>query len=216
MSKVIEVSFSVLFPLSVKKKAQDRDMLFKRMRALLEKEEESLSVRKILYKKRYVFLEDEQFRGILYFGKPISFRISIMKDFQENKVRVNSFANKLMNYLNIVLGESAKKTRITTAYAIEDPSITNLVKKFVDETRVAKISETIKRTVTPIGILFEFESGKHKNTVMQVGNSPTTSILSVMSHCIHSESLKWDFIKDEYENLEQVIQATGRVFQEAL
>jgi hypothetical protein len=205
------IDIEVSFPSTRKKKAEERKALLNRLKSLTEKDTE-LQVDKISSKKYDLTLLADEFESRIYFNKPIKFRIFSHQDIEKNENRINNFANKLVNYLNTILGESSKGAKSFVNWMIAEEKGFNLAKEFIEETKLAKINEMIKKTIEPKGIMFEYKSGSHKNSVMHF-YSEDLILFSGFSTSEYKDRLPWDFISEEYKNRKDVINIIEKLGQ---
>lgn len=206
-------NFHITLPMTRKTKLKERKILLNKMKSLIERDRESLPTKDISYTKKTISLEADDFACLISFSKPISIQIVIGKDFQKNKNRVNDMANKLVNYVNTILGKSAKNANIFTSLISPTGKGTNLSRKFVDETRLARINELTKKTFNPKGIMLEYTSGKRENAILHFYGEKETFI-AVLTKFKYEDSIPWDFIQEEYKNLKESIDIVGKLSQQ--
>jgi hypothetical protein len=202
----------VVLPRTDNKKLEERKLLFAKMKSLVEKDKELLPTKKITCKRNMMFLTADDFGAVISFDKPISLYIRVEKDLEKNKNRIKELANKLINYLNILLGESAKGATISSTLVVPTREGIDLPKKIVEETKLAKINEIAKKRLHPKGITFEYTSNEHENLVMYHYDKKVT-LTVVMSSLEYKDLIPWDFTEEEYKNLKESIDIIGRLAQ---
>jgi len=202
----------VVLPRTSDKKLAERKLLFDKMKSLVEKDKKSLSTKEITYKRNTIFLDALGFGIAVSFAKPISLFIGVDKDLEKYRSRIKEIANKLVNYINIILGESAKDASVSSTLIVSSREEMNLAKKIVEETKLAKINEITKKTLRPSGVMFEYTSNGHENFIMHLHVKDAT-VISVMSHLEYKDILPWDFTEEEYKNLKESIDIIGRLAQ---
>lgn len=206
-------TFSISLPRTRKKNLKERRELFKKMKSLIEEDRESLPIKDVSFEKNTIILDAEEFGFLISFDKPISVQIGISKDIEKNKNRVNDLANKVGNYINTILGESAKEARVAVTLITPKRKGINVAKKFVEETRLAKINELVKRTLHPQGIMFTYKSDEHENFIMYLYGEKLTMV-TTMSGYEYEDMIPWDFFMEEYNNLKESIEIVGKLTQE--
>ena len=205
-------SLQIVFPMTKKKKLKERKNLFRKMKSLIERDKELLPTKDISTEKRTIVLEADEFGSAILFEKPISIQIIISKDREKNKNRVNDLANKLVNYANTILGESARKADVSTNCIFSQKKGINLARKVVEETRLAKINELTKKSLNPKGIMFGYTSDKHENIMIHLYHKERVAIL-IMSTCKYENTIPWDFTIEEYKNLKECTHIVGQLAQ---
>ena len=206
-------TFRISLPKTRKTKRNERRKLFKKMKSLVERDKELLLIKDMSFEKNVISLDAEEFSSLISFDKPISVQIGVSRDIEKNKNRVNDLANKLANYIKTILGESAKEARVYATLITPRRKGVNLAKKFIEERRLVKINELTKKTLSPKGIMFEYKSNEHENTVMNLYDEKLT-VLLVMSRYEYKDIIPWDFIIEEYNNLKESIEIVGKLAQE--
>lgn len=194
-------------------KAQERRELFRKMKSLVESDKESLPVENISHNARAytIALEAKEFGSSIVFRKPIRMQITVGEDAEKNRIRVNELANKISNYLKTILGKSAKEADLYSMQIISFAG-TNLSRKFVEEAKLVKINELVKKTLEPRGICFSYKSDKHENMVIHLHHEKR-AIQLTMSTCKFTDMIPWDFITEEYNNLKESMDITKKLSQ---
>jgi len=151
-------------------------------------------------KQRSIVLDADEFEIRTKCLKKLSTEASIVNP-DKNLDAVNHIWSSVINYINAVLGDAAKGAKIATSKVTckkEKPS--NLSKKIIGETRLAKINENVKRSLSPLGIVFEYEHEGRRYTLALYSKRPAETVYSYKT-C--EEQLPFDFIKMEYKKLDE-------------
>ncbi len=206
------LNFNITLPNTRKMNQKERQKLFKKMKSLIMQEKEEMPIKDVSFNKNVMILDAVEFGSVISFDKPISVIIGIGKDLEKNKNRANDLANKIGNYINTILGESAKNAILIATIHLPKQKGINLARKFVEEARLVKINELIKKTINPIGILFEYKSDEHENFVMHFYDEKITFLLTI-SRIKYKDIIPWDFIIEEYNNLKESTQIIEKLVQ---
>jgi len=206
---------SITFTSTRKIKAKERSAMFKRFKSLLERDRKSLSIEDIICEKRKIALDCSEFGSIVCFEKPVTFSI-VSEEVEKNKKRMNDMTNKLINYLNTILGEMAKGTAINSTYSktSSERGGTNIVRKFLDEAKLAKANELTKTSLEPQGIVLGFTSKKHTNVLINFYSKERGAMVGVMTKTSHKEILPWNILSEEYKNLQEILDIIESLHQE--
>ena len=192
---ILEISF----PKSPKKAAQRRELL-KKMRSLIEQEGESLPFKDVTSKRNRINLTTEEFLSSVTFTKSLPVMI-LLKNPAENIEEGNKLGNTLVNYVNTIFGNYAKGAKVSSNEMTPwKKGQFNLARKLIGERKIAKINELIKKTLNPIGILFEYSVEDRTNVVLTVQRGEEIGSL-VFSDYTLKNTLPWDLISNEYAAL---------------
>jgi hypothetical protein len=128
---------------------------------------------------------------------------------------VNDLSNRLLNYLNTICSGYTNDGRIITAWTVPSSDGVNLSRKFVDETTLSRVNELVKKTLNPIGIFLEYKSDGRDNALssLYVGKKAITVIMSSVGY---KEAIPWNFVLEEYKNLEASLDIVGKLSQKEL
>ena len=151
-------------------------------------------------KRSIVLLADDEFEIRTKCLKKLSTEVSLANP-DKNLDAVNHIWSSVINYINAVLGDAAKGAKIATSKVTckeEKPS--NLSKKIIGETRLAKINENVKRSLSPLGIVFEYEHEGRRYMLALYSKRPAETIYSYETY---KEQLPFDLINIEYEKLDE-------------
>jgi hypothetical protein len=193
------LEFSINFP-KAPKKAKEKRALFQKLLPLIEEQKEALPVRlKSNKRKRYVILDSDEFMFAISFGERIAMRIAVV-DPKKNLETVNKVGNKVINFVNTILGKRAIGSQINSSKTTIHPTKTiNLAKKIMDERRIAKMNEEVKETLTPCGVYFEYKVKEREFSFATFSNEKSAELM--FSSFAYKGELPFDVLRDEYNEL---------------
>ena len=184
------------------KKGVERGALFKKLRSLLKQERKSLPFENIEFdgRARVAVLAAKEFYSVISFLKPFTMTLIVTNPLKSIE-KTNELANTLVNYMNTVLGEYAKGAEVRTSeFSPWKKGKINLARKLIGERKIAKINESIKKTLDPFGLLFEFSSNGRKNIMVTALLEKRGSVLA-LSRYTYKNALPWDLLSSEHSNL---------------
>lgn len=190
--------FSIFFP-KAPKKAEDKEALYSKFLSLVEENKELPVKVKSNKRKKRIILDSDEFMFAIYFGKTLSIR-TLVNDPDKHIDTINGVGNKIINYMNIILGEGARNSTVnsakTTYYSKRIP---NLSKKIIGETRIAKINEKVEQVLNPYAISFEY---KLKEKEFSFGSfSGKASVEALLSSTPYKDRIPFNFLRKEYDEL---------------
>lgn len=119
---------------------------------------------------------------------------------EKNIDSANEVGNKVINYMNTLLGEGATETRIFTYKTILYPEkITNLAAKIIGERRITKINEEVKQILSPIGIFFEYRINDRDFAFTGISNEGGAELL--LSRITYKGKMPFDLLRKEHDEL---------------
>lgn len=195
--------FVIVFPKTKKTKVKERRTFYSKMKTVLEREKQALRIKDVSFDKESIAMEAEEFRGMIMFKKPIGIMLNVGKEIEKNKTRVNELGNKLTNYLNTIIGEYARDASVSTTLTISKKKGISLAKSFVEDATLAKINELVKKRLSPLGIVFEYASENRRNFVLHMYSESAGVVMGIISKYDCKGMLSWDFILEEYKNMEE-------------
>lgn len=195
--------FGVVFPKAKKTKAKERKSFCSKMKTVLEREKQALRIKDVSFNKESIAIETEEFQGGIIFKKPVGLMLNVSKDVEKNKTRVNELGNKLINYLNTIMGEYARDPRVSTTFMISKKKGANLAKNFVGEATLAMINELVKKTLSLRGIVFEHVSENRRNFIVHLYSEKEGAAVLIMTRYDCKGMLSWDFVLEEYKSLNE-------------
>lgn len=195
---VVEISFP-----KAPKKAKDKQTLFTKFLSLIEESKESLPIEVEFQKRRRsIILDSDEFMFNIYFGKKgatIRMRVTV-HDPEKNIDIANEVGNKVVNYMNTILGKGATETRVfshqTTLYSNK---IANLSKKIIGEGRITKINEEVKQILGPIGVFFEYKMNDRDFAFGILSDEKGAETL--LSRITYKDKMPFDLIRIEHDEL---------------
>lgn len=190
----LEISF-----LKSPKKAGDRRALLKKIRSLIEKERESLPFEDIKFEKNSIVMFAEKVFSAIYSIKPMSMTITL-EDPEVNIKEGNDIGNKLVNYVNTVLGDFGKGARAFSFEMFYQEDKTDFVRKVVDEGKIAKFNELAQKTLNPVGLMFEYSVNDRETLLVSFQFKPSRG-LGVFSRYTYKDALPWDLLLSEHKAL---------------
>lgn len=182
------------------KKAKDREVLFNKFLSLIEESKESLPVRvKSNKRRRQIILDSDEFMFTISFRKILSTKILVNHP-EENIDTVNEVGNKVINYMNTILGDKATNSSVFFSKRIFRPEkIINLCKKLIGEPRLAKINEEVKQPLNPIGVYFEYELKGKELGFMTFSNERSAEAIFCKS--TYKDKIPFNLLRKEYNEL---------------
>lgn len=199
------IQMSIMFN-QAPKKAMERKMLFNKVKKWISDKEKELRIEKIEIKRNSVILSTKRkFKFLLSFKEGIIFS-SVIEDPKENIEDANQIGNKIINYLNTILGERASGVSVNVLHSIMTQKRSLLPRKLIKEEEVAKINELTKRIMNPIGVMFEYELDD-RDVSLLIMSMKETSACATASRRSLDDIVPWDFIKNEYKvlNTEEIM-----------
>ena len=191
--------FQILFP-KAPRKGKDRKVLFNKFLSLVEESKESLLVEvKTNKRRKQVVLDSDEFMFLISFRKILSTKI-LVNDPEKNITTVNEVGNKVINYMNTILGDKATNSRVrcsktTTHYR----KTVNVCKKLLGEARLAKLSEAVEQPLKPIGIFMGYELKGRDISFATATNKRSGEILFCSS--TYKDQIPFNFLRQEYDGL---------------
>jgi hypothetical protein len=206
MAKRKEMTFiesTIHFPRAAQKKGLRRlsgKTLFKRLTALTKRIEGRPRVEVVSDRENNtITLDSDEFMFMILCEDVPSIRIMI-HDPKKHIEIVNKIGNRLISYMNDLLGDRAKGSGITfikTTFSKE--KTTNLSKRIIGETRMVRINEIVGLTLIPISVSFDYKSGDKHFIVATISNGQAGQFL--LSKRTYRNSLPIDVLRKEYEDL---------------
>lgn len=189
----------IIFP-KASMKAKEQKVLFNKFFSLIEESKKSLPVKVMSNKrKRNIILDSDEFMFIISFKKIELIKI-LMNQPEENISTVNEVGNKVINYINILLGDIASNSIVyfrKTTWGL--PKKINLCKKLIGEPRLAKINEEVNQTLSPIGIYFEYKlKGKEFGLASYVNEK---SLEEIRVKSTYKYKIPFNLLQKEYDEL---------------
>jgi hypothetical protein len=191
--------FEINFP-KAPKKVKEREVLFNKFFSLIEDGRESLPVKVKSHKRgRQIILDSDEFMFSISFGKTVSTKILVNAP-EKNIDVVNEVGNKVINYMNTILGEKATNSHVILSKTILRPQkAVNLCKKLIGEPTLAKINETVKQTLNPVGIFFEYEFKEKYIAFSTLSNEKSAE--GFFSRSVYKDKIPFDLLRKEYDML---------------
>lgn len=200
VSSLLKIGIS--FP-KAPKKAKDKKIPFTKLLSLIEKSKESLPVKvRSERRRRYVALDSDEFMFAISFGKSgATIRVRVMVHDPEKNIDIaNEVGNKIINFMNTILGEGATEPIVisdkTTLFPEEIP---NVCKKIVGEKRIAEINEEVKQILTPIGIFVEYKTDDREFVLASISIEEGAEAL--LSRITYKGKVPFDLLRKEYDEL---------------
>ena len=200
-AKQVALSCEIRFSKALKRK-KDRDSAYARFISLVEENLESFPFQTSFNKKRrQVVFNAENFLIIVIFSKLPTTTIMVNEP-HENISVANEASNKIINYLNTVLGEIANDVgvRCMLDSVIEEKKTVNLADKLIGERRIAKINELLKQTLKPLVIGFQFKEDERTNAIMSMSNGTTAQ--GVFTTAVYKGKLPFNLLEKEIKALD--------------
>jgi hypothetical protein len=193
-----------------------KEKFLTKIRELIEKDKELLPVKNIENEKNSIFLSTPEFNIRLGVKNLAAIQIIVDESMDKNQPRLNELTNRIVNYFNTVLGDSAKNAKISCMYIDPENKGQNITAHFIEESKLVKLNEAFKNNIIPKGIVFDFNFGKHRNTIFYI-NEKEKSFLTIMAHSTYDEeTVPWDLVNLEYENLRRIHEMLGKIAQEEI
>jgi len=198
--------YEIRFPKSPKK-AKDQAVLFNKFLSLIEESEESLPIKvKPKKRRRQAVLDSDEFMFAVSFRKPLLIKI-LVNDPEKNIAIVNEVGNKVLNYMNTILGEEATNAKIILSKTIVYPQKTiNLCKKMIGDQRLAKITEEVKQPMNVMGIVLGYELNGKKLRFANIANDRNIEVLRCIS--TYKGKIPFNVLRKQYDelaNLEEIV-----------
>lgn len=210
---VLEISFP-----KAPKKAKDKTVLFDKFLSLVKEIKESLPVEVKSYKRtRHVVLDSEEFRFDVVFGKRGSIvrTNAVVHTPEKNLDTANEVGNKVINYLNIILGEGATGSLVRCNKTTLYPQKTvNLGRKIIGEGKIAKINEKVKQTLSPAGIAFEYKANDREFTFATFANERGADLF--LSRITYKGEMPFDLLRKEHNELGEPARVVKKLIEEEL
>lgn len=191
-------NLEVNFPQSPKK-AVDRRTLLKKMRSLIEKERELLPFEGIKFEKNLIAMISKKFYITISSEKPMSVKIVITRP-DKNMQKGNDLGNKVLNYVNTILGDFGKGAKVSSAEIFPLVEKVNLARKIIEERKIAKLNELTKKTINPTGLVFNYSADGRDNILMTF-HFEKVSVISALSRYTYKSALPWDLLLIEHNEL---------------
>lgn len=185
------------------KTKRDRDLAFRKFLSLLEEEKESLVACDIRVNKqrRRIILDSEDSLFTFSFGKRPSTNIGV-NDPEKNKASANQIGNKVVTYLNSILGDVAIGSKVASSKTLFHPmKQKNLAEKLLGVGRIAKINELVKQAVRPFSISFEYKLGEKNFIFTSFCPSEEGYGELIISGITYKDSLPFDLLDKEITEL---------------
>lgn len=183
------------FPKSPKK-AEERKALLDKVKAWIEEQKETSPFKKTETHRRMVYLEGDNSMFGVGFGKLMAARAAVI-DPNLNLEAANELGNRVLAYVNVVLGERASGARVTTSLNKSSKRISRLPKALLGETRLAKLSEIAKKNLVVNGLIFSFDVDD-RNVVSFVFGAKGMSTHYFGSSDKMESVIPLDLLKSEY------------------
>ena len=194
------VNFEIAFPLAPKER-EVKQTAFNELLSLLAGDKERIKVDLKPDKENLrLFLNSDEFGFGIFFKERVSVSVSVSNP-KKNIERVNEIGNKILSFINIVLGKGAAGSRIMTTITTidkEKESI-NLSKKIIGDTRLAKINNKVKLQLNPSGITLEY---KLKDRDFLIGSFSNRTLEMFTTHNSYKDVIPFDVLLSEYNELE--------------
>lgn len=189
----------IIFP-NAPKKAKDRKALFNTLLSLVEKDEESLPVEvKSNKKRKFIILDSDEFMFVMSFRKPVSTQM-LVNNPNENIDTANEVGEKVINYMNSILGDEAKGSMVGSTKTVSyGKKIFNLSEKLVGRAKVVKMNEEVRQTLKPISIGIEYDV-KDK-TFAFFTLSDKTDRNRFASVTTYKDKIPFNVLRKEYDEL---------------
>ncbi len=202
---------NVSFPESPKK-AIDRKILLKKLKSWVRKEKSSLSIENVKFDRDQVYFSKNEYFFQAQFKKPIQIMFAV-KDPQKNLEFCNDVANKILNFLNVILEESVSNAEVSTDYQFLLDDVKDLPKTIVGESRLAKINEVTKLPIQIKGIIFQYKKSNRSNMVVSSGNAKDINMIFISEQKM-KETLPWDLVVSQYSemnDMERIVRELGKI-----
>lgn len=199
----------ITFP-KVSKRAIDRKTLFDKIIFLLENSQESFPKGLVLKKaKNKVILDSDDFMFIIELKGQLTTRIMINEP-DKNIMIVNKVSNSIINFLNTVLEEQAKGAHIIFTKIMFSDKPINYAAKIIGTTRLAKVNEVAKETVTPFVIGLEYEKEKRRLVISSsFSKKSSQNVFAAQMDC--DDKLPFDLLQNENERLNDPINLLKKI-----
>ena len=211
------LELEISFP-KAPKKAKDKTTLFDKLLSLVEESKESLPVEVKSYKKRrHLILDSEEFRFDIFFGKRGSIvrTRALVHTPEKNLDIANEVGNKVISYMNTILGEGATGSRVMSEKTILYPKKTiNLSRKIIGEGKIAKINEKVKRTLSPVGVFFEYKVNERDFSFATFSNKKAVEAL--LSSITYKDKMPFDLLRTEHNKLSEPAGVVKKLIEEEL
>lgn len=199
------------FP-NVSKKAKDREMLFNETYRLIDKNKESFPAKLVLKKvKRKIILDSDDYMFTIDFKRRLVTRIMVNNP-DENMEVINKIGNSVINFLNTILGEQAKGSRVSITKICFSKKEVTLPSKIIGTAQLAKVNEIAKETLNPVAITFEYIKSNTNFMVSSISSTIMKLRQNVFSsQTIFEEKLPFDLLQKENEKLNEATQLFVRL-----
>lgn len=201
----------ISFPNSPKY-AKDRKAILKKLKAWIREEKESLSIEEVKFERNAVSLMREEFFWHAKFQKPISTFFAI-RDPEKNIELANEFGNKILNYLKTILDKFAFEAELTTDVENYSIKLEDLARKMIGESRLARINEITKKTLHPLGVIFEYEKDGRANMFMAASKNGDNALFAISSLSF-KDTIPWDVVLSEYTEMKEFEQTISKLLEQ--
>lgn len=181
------------------KKAVDRRALLKKMRSLIEKERESLPFEDITFEKNLIAMVTKKFFFAISSGKPMSMKIALRKP-KKNIEEGNDLGNRVVNYVNTIFGDFGKRAKGFSMEIFPLKERVNLARKIIEERKIAKLNELTRKTMNPVGLMFEYSGDGRENLLISFQFERASGV-GAFSRYTYKDSLPWDLLLSEHNVL---------------
>jgi len=192
------LSLEITFPKSPEK-AVNRRALLKKMRSLIEKERESLPFEDITFEKNLITMVTKKLFSVISFGKPMSITI-MLREPEKNIKEAKDLANRVVNYVNTVFEDFGKGAKVFSFEMFPSEERVNLARKIIDERKIVKLNELTKKTLNPVGLMFEYSVDGRDHLLLSFQFERTSGV-GAFSRYTYKDALPWDLLLSEHNAL---------------
>lgn len=190
-------------------KAKDRKELYEKFKLSLQQETPTFEEVEFDGRARSATLLSEKFLWYLEFKKPIRAIIAV-KSPEENIDKMNTLFNKLVGYLNAILGDIISGAKVTSSKELLLKRTDVLIQRLIDESVLEKMNRKLKTTIKPMAIGLTYKRKERENAILTASFKKKGPAFLISSHVLKA-NIPWDLVlkeKTELNILEREIKET--------
>lgn len=195
------------------KEAKERQKFYDKINSLLDeniKEFNNFKINKKKRRKEIILSKDDYSFFVSFYDKTtLKFRVS---EPDKNFKLANVFVNKIVNFLNIILGEYSKEAKLRCIKMdIIKTKQHNLAQKIIGNIRIAKINEEIKQTIKPVACTFEISKNDREFYFSHFSQGANLHV--IMSSYDYNDILPFDFFLIEYDEINKISKLLDEIIE---